>query len=98
MARGKGGGGKHSAAGGGWWWWLGELARWLGVRLENEVSGCGGKSGGSCCGRGGEPINISRKVCDPLGGNADRDAGVPHLVVATRWYHTPLPPEETRCC
>ena len=36
-------------------------------------------------------------VCT-LGGNADRDQGVPHLVVATRWYHSPLPPEETRCC
>jgi hypothetical protein len=67
VARGKNGGGKHSADGGGWWWWrwLGGLARWMVVRLENEVSGCSGQSGGSCGGRGGEPINISRKVCTP---------------------------------
>ena len=32
---------------GGDWWWLVVVGWWLAVRLENEVSGCGGKSGGS---------------------------------------------------
>ena len=82
---------------GGDWWWLVVVGWWLVARLENEVSGCGGKSGGSCGGRGGKPINISRKV-RLLGGNADLQADVPHLLVARRWYHTPLPPGEMRCC
>ncbi len=49
------------AGGGGSVDWLGGW--WCVWRMRSM--GCGGESGGSCGGRGGEPINISRESLHP---------------------------------